>query len=105
VLTLATMPLTAVAAHSKYLLTRIADDTGLPGTIGISAAALNGAGRLAFMANVKTGEPVLLVASGGDLTTVADTSGHFRRLGFPTRQSAAIESRLFLRSTDSGTSL
>ena len=84
VLALATMPPTSLSAHSKYSFTRIADDTGPLGEIGISPVAINDAGQVAFLANLKTGEPVLLVGSGGPLTTVADTSGRFRLLGFPT---------------------
>ena len=83
VLMLAAMPLTAVAAHSKYSFTRVADDAGTLGEIGISPVAINDAGQVAFLANLKTGEPVLLAGDGNSLTTVADTSGHFRRLGFP----------------------
>jgi hypothetical protein len=84
VLTLATMPPATVAAHSEYSFTRIADDTGPLGEIGISPVAINDAGAVAFLANLDTGEPVLFVGSGGALTTVADTSGLFRRLGFST---------------------
>lgn len=87
VLALATMALVAVAAHaphSKYSFTRIADDTGSLGEIGISPVAINDAGQVAFLANLDTGETVLFVGSGGALTTIAGTSDRFRRLGFPT---------------------
>ena len=83
-LALAALPLTVFAAHSKYSFTRIADDTGPLGEIGISPAAINDAGQVAFLANLNTGELVLLVGSGGALATVAETSGHFQRLGFLT---------------------
>jgi len=83
-LALATMPLTGVAAHSKYSFTRIADDTGPLGEIGISPVAINDAGQVTFLANMNTGEQVVLAGSGGALTTVADTSDRFRQLGFAT---------------------
>jgi hypothetical protein len=81
---LAALPLTAADAPSTYSFTRIADDTGPLGEIGISPVAINDAGQVAFLANLDSGEAVLFVGSGGSLTTVAETTGHFRLLGFPT---------------------
>jgi hypothetical protein len=78
------MPLTAADVQSQYLFTRIADDAGPLGEIGISPVAINDAGQVTFLANLDSGEAVLFVGSGGPLTTVAETLGHFRLLGFPT---------------------
>ena len=87
VVALATMPLTRlrrIRRYSNYSFTRIADDTGPLGEIGISPVAINDTGQVAFLANLNTGEPVLLVGSGGALMTVADAAGRFRLLGFAT---------------------
>jgi hypothetical protein len=81
---LTTRPVTTFAAHSKYSFTRIADNTGPLSEVGIAPVAINDAGQVAFLANLNTGESVLLVGSGGPLTTVARTSSDFRQLGFAT---------------------
>ena len=80
---LAAMPLSTLAAHSTYSFTRIADDTGHLAEIGIAPVAINDAGQVAFLANLNTGDSVVFVGSGGPLTAVAESAGHFRLLGFP----------------------
>src|SRR5262245_25994370 len=78
----ATIPSSAIAAHLKYSFTRIADDTGPIGEIGVAPVAINDAGQVAFTANMITGQPAVLVGSGGPLTTIADTSSVFQSIGF-----------------------
>jgi len=72
----------AVPLPLSYSFTRIADDTGPIGEIGVAPAAINDAGQVAFMANLNTGKPAVLVGSGGPLTTVADTSSVFQSIAF-----------------------
>jgi hypothetical protein len=69
-------------AESGYSFTRIADDHAIAAEIGVAPAALNDAGQVAFMAGLAPGPVGVFVGSGGPITTVADTSGEFRRLGF-----------------------
>jgi hypothetical protein len=72
------------AAETRYAFTRIADDTASAAEIGVAPAALNDAGQVAFMAGGPPGAAGVFMGSGGPLTTVADTTGAFRALGFPT---------------------
>ena len=78
----ATMSWSAIAAHPQYSFTRIADDTGPIGEIGVAPVAINDAGQVAFVANLVTGKPAVMVGNGGPLTTVADTSSVFQSIGF-----------------------
>jgi hypothetical protein len=75
VMVLATTSWSAAAAHPKYSFTRIADDTGPIGEIGVEPVA-NDAGQVAFVANLNPDKPAVLVA------TVADASSIFRSFGF-----------------------
>lgn len=70
-------------AETVYSFTRIADDTVTAAEIGVAPAALNDAGQVAFMAGGPPGAAGVFMGSGGPLTTVADTTGEFRALGFP----------------------
>ena len=79
---LATIVPNPAHAGTGYAFTRIADDTAIAAEIGVAPAALNDAGQVAFMAGLEPGPVGVFVGSGGPLTTVADTSGEFRRLGF-----------------------
>ena len=72
------------AAETRYAFTRIADDAATGAEIGVAPAALNDAGQVAFMAGVQPGETGVFMGSGGPLTTIADATGEFRRLGFAT---------------------
>jgi hypothetical protein len=67
---------------TRYSFTRIADDTTTAAEVGVAPAALNDAGEVAFMAGLQPGPTGVFLGSGGPLTTVADTSGAFDRLGF-----------------------
>lgn len=69
-------------AGTRYSFTRIADDTTTSAEVGVAPAALNDAGQVAFMAGLQPGPTGVFVGNGGPLTTVADTSGDFDRLGF-----------------------
>jgi hypothetical protein len=80
---LATLLPNPADAEIGYSFTRIADDTTTAAEIGVAPAALNDSGQVAFMAGVQPGATGVFVGSGGPLTTIADTTGQFRRLGFP----------------------
>jgi hypothetical protein len=69
-------------AGTRYSFTRIADDTTTAAEVGVAPAALNDAGQVAFMAGLQPDPTGVFVGSGGPLTTFADTSGVFDRLGF-----------------------
>ena len=71
---LATMPLTAVAAHSKYSFTRIADDTGPLGEIGISPVAIETLRTwLREQARALLNEPVIPAHARNPLVQIEET--------------------------------
>ena len=73
---------TPADAKTRYAFVRIADDTEIAAQIGVAPAALNDAGQVAFMAGVRPEPTGVFMGVGGPLTTIADTTGDFRAVGF-----------------------